>query len=154
MEYRELIRGRQQAARPLAWGIRFFLTAALTASQTAGGYAPFALGLVAAAGPGIPGAAALAGTAAGAFLFLGFADALPHLAIAILILTAATSFRGSALLSSPKALSLTAAGLALAVYGIYVAQSLAPLAHLTPCLAAACLTGVSAWFFRPAAALQ
>lgn len=149
MEHGPILWERRQTTRLLEGGIRFFLAAALTASQTAGGYAPFALGLVAAAGPGILGAAALAGTAAGAFLFLGFADALPHLAIAILILTAATSFRGSALLSSPKALSLTAAGLALAVYGIYVAQSLAPLAHLTPCLAAACLTGVSAWFFRP-----
>lgn len=149
MEHGPILWERRETTRLLEGGIRFFLAAALTASQTAGGYAPFALGLVAAAGPGIPGAAALAGTAAGAMLFLDFVDALPHLAIAVLILTAATSFRGSALLSSRRVQALTAAGLALAVHGIYVAQSLAPLEHLTPCLAAACLTGVSAWFLRP-----
>lgn len=95
-----------------------------------------------------PGAAALAGTAAGSLLFLDFAEALPHLAIAILILTAATSFRGSSFLGSPKAQVLTAAGLTLAVQGIYVAQSLSPLEHLTPSLLR-WATGASAWFFRP-----
>ena len=82
MEYRELIRGRQQAARPLAWGIRFFLTAALTASQTPGDYAPFALGCVAACGPGAEGISALLGAGVGAVLFLDFAGALPFLAAA------------------------------------------------------------------------
>ncbi len=149
MEHGPIIGERRQTTWLLECGIRFFLAAALTASQTTGGYAPFALGLVAAAGPGIPGAAALAGTAAGSLLFLDFAEALPHLAIAILILTAATSFRGSSFLGSPKAQVLTAAGLTLAVQGIYVAQSLSPLEHLTPCLAAVGLTGASAWFFRP-----
>ena len=149
MEHGPIIGERRQTTWLLEGGIRFFLAAALTASQTTGGYAPFALGLVAAAGPGIPGAAALAGTAAGSLLFLDFAEALPHLAIAILILTAATSFRGSSFLGSPKAQVLTAAGLTLAVQGIYVAQSLSPLEHLTPCLAAVGLTGASAWFFRP-----
>lgn len=57
--------------------------------------------------------------------------------------------RGSSFLGSPKAQVLTAAGLTLAVQGIYVAQSLSPLEHLTPCLAAVGLTGASAWFFRP-----
>lgn len=56
---------------------------------------------------------------------------------------------GSSFLGSPKAQVLTAAGLTLAVQGIYVAQSLSPLEHLTPCLAAVGLTGASAWFFRP-----
>ena len=149
MEHGPIIGERRQTTWLLEGGIRFFLAAALTASQTTGGYAPFALGLVAAAGPGIPGAAALAGTAAGSLLFLDFAEALPHLAIAILILTAATSFRGSSFLGSPKAQVLTAAGLTLAVQGIYVAQSLSPLEHLTPCLAAVGLTGASAWFFSP-----
>ena len=149
MEHGPITWERRQTVRLLEVGIRFFLAAALTASQTAGGYAPFALGLVSAAGAGIPGAAALAGTAAGAFLFLDFSAALPHLAIAILILTAATSFRGVARLNTARAQALTAAGLTLAVQGIYVAQSLAPLEHLAPCLAAVCLTGASAWFFRP-----
>ena len=40
MEYGSMSIQRLQSGRWLNWGIRFFLTAALTASQTAGGYAP------------------------------------------------------------------------------------------------------------------
>ena len=61
MEYGSMSIQRLQSGRWLNWGIRFFLTAALTASQTDGGYAPFALGCIAAAGPGADGAAALLG---------------------------------------------------------------------------------------------
>ena len=73
MEYGSMSIQRLQSGRWLNWGIRFFLTAALTASQTAGGYAPFALGCIAAAGPGADGAAALLGGVTGALLFLDFA---------------------------------------------------------------------------------
>lgn len=149
MEQRPIIRERGHSARILEGGIRFFLAGALTAGQIAGGYGPFALGLVAAAGPGALGAFALAGTGAGALLFMDFSDALPHLAAAILILTAATSFQGSSLLRSPKAMPLTAAGLTLVVNGIYVVQSLSPWDQVGACLAAAGLTGLSAWFFHP-----
>lgn len=138
-----------RAARWLAGGIRFFLTAALTTTQTAGGYAPFALGAVSAAGGGFSGGAALAGTAVGALVFLDFSAALPHLATAVLILTAAVSFQGSAVLTAPKVRAATAAALALAVSGVYVAQSLDPLPRITPCVASAALTGVSAWLFSP-----
>ena len=68
MEYGSMSIQRLQSGRWLNWGIRFFLTAALTASQTAGGYAPFALGCIAAAGPGADGAAALLG---GVFVGVG-----------------------------------------------------------------------------------
>ena len=134
---------------PRLLGVRAFLAAALTAVTTPGGYAPFALGFLSAAGAGSGGLAALLGTAAGAFLFLSFAQALPHLAIAILIYTAATTFRGQGILSGPKATALTAAVLSLAVGGIYVVQSLSPLEDLAPCIAGAGLTGAAAWFFRP-----
>ena len=149
MEQGQITLDRQQTARWIGNGVRFFLAAALTASQTAGGDAPFALGLVAAAGPGMAGGFALLGTGAGALLFMDFADALPHLAIGVLILTAATSFRGNAFLTRPHILAWTAAILFLAVGGIYVIQSLAPLEYLTPCVVATGLTGVSAWLFRP-----
>jgi len=148
VRYGQITLGREQSVRLLGWGIRFFLAAALTASRASGCYAPFALGCVAAAGPGVDGAAALIGTAVGALLFLEFEEALPHLAAGVLILTAATAFQGSRLLSGRRVMPLTAAGIALAVGGIYVAQSLSPLERLTPCLGAAVLTGVSAWFFR------
>ena len=149
MEYRELIRGRQQAARPLAWGIRFFLTAALTASQTPGDYAPFALGCVAACGPGAEGIAALLGAGVGAGLFLDFAAALPFLAAAILIFTTAAAFQGLKLLDGPWFYPLAGAGLFLAVSGIYVLQSLSPLRDLGPCLAGTVLVGLSAWYYQP-----
>jgi len=149
VEYSHIVLGQRQAARLLDVGIRFFLAAALTASQTADHYAPFALGMVAAAGPGLSGAAALTGTAVGAVLFLEFADALPHLAIAVLIFTAAVTFQGVEALTRPKVPAWTALILALTVWGIYAAQSLDPLGKSASCAAAAVLVGVSAWFIRP-----
>ena len=138
----------EQSARLLGWGIRFFLTAALTASQTEGGYAPFALGCIAAAGPGANGAAALAGAGIGALAFLEFADGLFFLAVGILIVTASTAFQGVHLLERPAVLPAVAGGMVLAVGGIYVLQSLSPQDQLAPCLAAAGLTAASAGFMR------
>jgi len=149
VEHGQISLRREQAAL-LSLGVRFFLAAALTAAQTAGGSAPFALGVVSAAGGGAAGAAAFAGTAAGALIFLEFSQALPHLAVAVLILTAAAAFRGSSLLGTPKALALTAGILSAVVGGVYAAQSLEPLERLAECLATAALTGASAWLFRPA----
>lgn len=145
----EITLERERQTRLLAWGARFLLTGALTAAQTPEGFAPFALGYISAAGPGGCGAAALAGGAVGAVLFLDFAGALPFLAVAVLILTAATALQGTWLLKRPKAAALIAAGLFLSVEGIYVIQSLSPWNRLGPCLAAAGLTGASAWLFRP-----
>ena len=106
MEHGPITLGKEQSAKLLGWGIRFFLAAALTASQTPGGYAPFALGLVAAAGPGMNGAAALTGAGLGALLFLDFAGALPFLAVGVLLLTAATAFQGSRLLAGKRVLQI------------------------------------------------
>ena len=83
MELGQITLDRQRTVQWIGNGVRFFLAAALAASQTVGGYAPFALGLVAAAGPGMPGAFALAGTGVGALLFMDFADTLPHIAVAV-----------------------------------------------------------------------
>ena len=145
----ELTLDRERQMRLLSWGTRFFLAGALTAAQTPEGCAPFALGCISAAGAGAGGAAALAGAAAGAVLFLDFAKALPFLAVAVLIVTAAKALQGTWVLARPKAAALTAMGLFLSVEGIYVIQSLSPMARLGPCLAAAGLTGASAWLFRP-----
>ena len=139
----------EQSVRLLSWGIRFFLAAALTASQTPGGYAPFALGCAAAAGPGAAGGAALVGCVVGAALFMDFAQALPFLAAGVLMLSAATAFRDLKLLESKWFLPVTAAGLFLAVSGIYVLQSLAPMEELSPCAAAAVLVGLSVWYYQP-----
>ncbi len=139
----------ERAGRLIHLGIRFFLSAALTAGQTAGGAAPFALGWVAAAGPGLEGIAALAGAFAGAALFLPFAKALPFLAAAVLIVAAATALGGTWLPSRPRPTALAAVGLYITIEGIYILQSLSPLDRLADCLAAAALLGASVWLFFP-----
>ena len=149
MGHRDMMGDRRRSAQLLAWGIRFFLAAALTASQTPGDYAPFALGCVAACGPGAEGIAALLGAGVGAVLFLEFSGALPFLAAAILIFTTAAAFQGLKLLEGPLFHPLAGAGLFLAVNGIYVLQSLSPLRDLAPCLAGTVLVGLSAWYYQP-----
>ena len=149
MAHGQLILERERAGRLLTLGIRFFLSAALTASQTPGGCAPFALGWISAAGPGLEGGAAFAGAVVGAALFLSFRDALPFLAVAVLIVTASTALNGTWFLSKPRSAALTAAGLFMTVEGIYIIQSLSPLARLEECLTAAGLTAAAALLFHP-----
>lgn len=149
MEHGQITLEREQPGRLLSWGIRFFLSAALTASQTPSAHAPFALGFLAASGPGADGVAALAGAAAGAFLFLDFAHALPFLAVAILIVTANSALRGTWFLARPRTAALTAVALFLMVETLYVLQSLSPAEQLRGCAAAAGLLGAAAWLFRP-----
>ncbi|MBQ8851046.1 MAG: stage II sporulation protein E, partial [Oscillibacter sp.] len=139
MRYGQITWEREQSARWLSWGIRFFLTAALTASQTPGEHAPFALGFLAAAGPGAEGMAALLGAGAGAVLFLEFEDALAFLATAVLIYTSAVALRGTRLPDRPWFRPLTGAGLFFAVRMIYITQALSPLDQVAPCVAAAVL---------------
>lgn len=133
-----------RTVRFLNGGVRFFLAAALTAARISGGGAPFALGFTAACGAGLDGMCALAGAAVGALVFLEFSTGLAHIAVAILVYTAAVAFRGLKLMDRPLFTPLVAAGMTLAVEGIYVAQSLSPLDHLTPCLLSTVLVGVSA----------
>ena len=78
-------------------GVRFFLAAALCAARIGGGEAPFALGCVAAAGPGAGGIAALLGCGMGLALFLDFASGLIQLGSAILIAAAMTALQGTKL---------------------------------------------------------
>ena len=149
MRYGQILWRQEQAARWLSWGIRFFLAAALTASETPGGHAPFALGFLSAAGPGAAGMAALLGTVAGAAAFLRFEDGLAFLAAGILIYTAAAALRGSRLAEKEWVRPLLGTGMFLVVRIIYLVQSLSPLRQAAPCLAAAILVGVSAWFYAP-----
>lgn len=101
MEYGSMSIQRLQSGRWLNWGIRFFLTAALTASQTAGGYAPFALGCIAAAGPGGRRGSGAAGRRDGGAAVSGLSAGPGFAAVGILILTAATAFRDTAFLQKP-----------------------------------------------------
>ena len=146
MEHGQIILKQEQRLRLLSALVRFFLAAALTAAQTPGDHAPFALGCIAASGAGVEGVAALAGSVLGAVLFMDFDAALPFLAVGILILTAGRAVR---LADRRRALSLMTAGLFLSVGGIYAAQSLSPAEDAAACLAAAVLAGISAWYYQP-----
>ena len=119
MEHGQNTLNKEQSQRLFSWGIRFFLASALTAGQSPGNYAPFALGYLAAVGPGAEGTAALAGTFTGALLFLDFEDALPHMAAAVLILAAAIAFRGIRTLTQPGVVTATASGMVLGISSIY-----------------------------------
>ena len=90
------------------------------------GRAPFALGLLAAAGMGGEGKAMAISTALTAMVFLPFSAAAPHLACVALIATAGAAFQPSALLSSRKSTAAVSAAVVLSVGGIYVVQSLSP----------------------------
>lgn len=140
-------RRRERQALLLGCGVRFFMAAALTGNQILGGYAPFALGSVAASGAGSGGFCALLGAAAGALALMDFAQALPFLASAVLIQAAAAVFRGNRMLSGARSMSIAAAALFLSVGLVYALDEAG--ARIVPCLAAAGLAGASTWFFWP-----
>lgn len=139
----------KQSVRYLGWGIRFFLAAALSATQLPGGLAPFALGCVAAAGPGADGIAALCGVLSGTLLFQKFQTGLAQIAAAILIFAAATALRGLKISERPGFTPAVASGMFFAVKGVYLLQSLSPEREILPCLTACLLVGLSAWAYQP-----
>ena len=109
---------------PLApCAVCFLLTAVLCGAQLFGGYAPFALGLVAAAGSGKRGLAALLGCVAGALVFLDFSHALRALAVAVLLYTANNAFCETKWYRSRRFLPVMAALMYLAVEMVYLLQA-------------------------------
>ena len=138
---------REQAIRVIGCGIRGFLAAALTASRLSDGSAPFALGCVGASGAGAEGVSALLGAGLGTLLFLDFSAGLPQLAAGVLIVTAATAFRGLRILERPWFSPCLTGLLLLAVRLAALLQSPDPLGELFPCLTAVGLAGVSAWYY-------
>ena len=130
-------------------GVRFFLAAALCAARIGGGEAPFALGCVAAAGPGAGSIAALLGCGMGLALFLDFASGLIQLGSAILIAAAMTALQGTKLSEKRGFAPACSGGMYLAVKGIWVLQSADPAAGLPLCLLTAALCALSAWGYVP-----
>ena len=92
----------------------------LTAGRLSGGYAPFSLALVAAAGARLPGLICLAGTGAGSLVFLDFQSGLRHFAAAVLIYAASTTFYDTRLYRMPLFRPAVAAGMMLLVQSIYL----------------------------------
>ncbi|MBR3640476.1 MAG: stage II sporulation protein E, partial [Oscillibacter sp.] len=147
MEYGYAVRKEPQYARWIGLGVRFFLSASLTAALTVGGYAPFALGCIAASGAGMEGVSAFLGGLSGALLLLPFSGLLPFAAAGILIVTASAAFRSAPFWSRRAVMPLCAAAMTLAVGAVTVLRAASQEA-LVSCLAAAGLTGAAAWFFR------
>lgn len=61
MKGMELLRSKEWSGKFVDCALRFALAAVLSGAQVFGGYAPLALGLTAAAGPGVRGLSALVG---------------------------------------------------------------------------------------------
>lgn len=120
---RELVRKKGDPARAAEYALRFLLGAILSGGTLRGGYAPFALGLIAAAGPGARGLSALAGAALGAWLFMDFSAALRYLASALLLFTANNAFAGSKLAERKAFWPAMTAGLTASVETVYLLQA-------------------------------
>ena len=103
--------------------ICFLLAAVLFGARLFGGYAPFALGLIAAAGSGRRGLSALAGGVLGALLFLDFSHALRALAVALLLYTANNAFCETRWYRHRLFLPISTAALYLSVEFVYLLQS-------------------------------
>ena len=127
----------------------FLLPAVLCGAQLFGGYAPFALGLVAAAGSGKRGLAALLGGVAGALVFLDFSHALRTLAVAVLLYTANNAFCETRWYRSRRFLPAMTALMYLAVELVYLLQAGADRAAL--CLLSIALAVLAAVCARAAA---
>ena len=103
--------------------IFFALAAMLSGGRVFGALAPFALGMVAAAGGGRLGFAALCGAAGGSMLFLAFPYALRQSSIALLLFTANNAFRGMAFTKKKWFLPASTAFFYAAVEGVYLLQN-------------------------------
>ena len=87
-----VVLGAPALARWAEGAIHFLLSAVLAGGQLFGGYAPFALALVGAAGSGINAAAALAGASLGYLTLMGLAEGLRYVSACILTFSVAFAF--------------------------------------------------------------
>lgn len=111
---------REWFGKALVCATRFLLGALLSSAQIFGGYAPFTVGLIAAAGPGWEGLSALLGALAGTLIFLDFPHALRTMACGVLLFTANNALCELKAYEKLWFLPSLTAGLTLAVEEIYV----------------------------------
>ncbi|MBO4915310.1 MAG: SpoIIE family protein phosphatase [Oscillospiraceae bacterium] len=134
---------REAVGRILVCILRALLGALLSGAQVLGGYAPFAVGAVGAAGPGWEGLGALVGVGLGALALLDFPHALRTMACCVLIFTANNAFCELKAYKKPWFLSTMTAGLMLTVEAIYAIRS-GSLAAAAYCVAATALAALFA----------
>jgi stage II sporulation protein E len=101
---------------------RFLLGAVLAAGNILGGYSPFALGFVAASGPGAGGLFALLGAGLGYLLTQPLAEAFRYLATAVLIYAVAFAFYDLKLYAKRFFMPLCAAGMEALTGFVYLAE--------------------------------
>ena len=114
---------RETVGRLLGCLARGLLAALLAGARLFGGFAPFAVGAVAAAGAGWEGLAALVGALSGALLFLDFSHALRTAACCVLLFTANNAFCELRAYRRPQFLPLLTAGMTLSVEAVYAIRS-------------------------------
>ena len=127
--------------------LRLLLGCLLSAHQLFGGYAPYALGFTAAMGGGYNGLSALAGTLAGAALFMDFNRALRLGAASVLIFSANSSFAGTRAARHPLFLPVMTSLLTASVEVIYLINGEANLVEATEGVSAMVLAGLAAYSF-------
>ncbi len=134
---------RETLGRLLVCLTRALLGALLSGASLFGGYAPFAVGLVGAAGPGWEGLSALAGVLLGALALLDFGHALRTAACCVLLFTANNAFCELKAYQKPVFLPALTAGLTLTVEAVYALRS-GSAAEGAYCLAAAATAALAA----------
>ncbi|MBQ0038552.1 MAG: SpoIIE family protein phosphatase [Clostridiales bacterium] len=136
MKYPTLARQKYRiSARQLL--LQLMLTFLLSAAQLSSAYAPFALAVLAVAGPKLPGLCCLIGTAIGALVFFDFQSGLRYAAAAILIFSANIAFYDSHLYRKKAFLPAVSALMLLLVQSVYLLERSAEQWIL--CLAAAAI---------------
>lgn len=119
----------------------------LSAGQFSGEHAPFALAIVAAAGPGLPGILSLFGAGIGGLLFFDFQPGLRFLAAAILIFSANIAFHDTPLWRNRFFIPVLSAVLYLLVQSVYLLYR--PPAIWVLCLLAAGSLATASFFLIP-----
>lgn len=116
----DALRGRAWSGKVVDCALRAILALVLAGARVFGGYAPFAVGFVAAAGNGAPGLSALVGAGVGAFLLLDFSHALRTCAACVLLFTANNALFDLKIYRRRAFLPLLTAGLMLSVELVYL----------------------------------
>ncbi len=114
---------RETVGRGLTYMSRALLAALLAGARIYGGYAPCAVGIVAAAGPGWEGLFALVGAGLGALQLLDFPHALRTMACSLLLFTANNAFCELRVYGRPWFRPVLTGVLTLAVEVIYVVRA-------------------------------
>ena len=117
------VRRKEMSGKIVDTAIHFLFPAVFAGASLFGGYAPFAVGAVAAAGQGRRGMSALLGCASGAMLFLNFSHALRTIAAAVLLYTANNAFYDLKVYQKKAFLPLLSAGLMFSVEFVYVVRA-------------------------------